>query len=155
MWGVTPAFERIKVTEKGVISRQIADWEGMLRVAQLQLNAKDDEDTESKEEVEKQLWSVLDPGSLLKRDNNRKTFLVWLGNDIGQIKHTHGEPLEKCHKIMMPWATWPDFGYKHHMCLVNWPRNARAPDGLKSGGKPYNYKDASNGLLQADFNASN
>ncbi|KAG6901506.1 hypothetical protein DXG01_001090, partial [Tephrocybe rancida] len=51
-------------------------------VAQLQLNAKDDKDTESKEEVEKQLWSVLDPGSLLKRDDNRKTFLAWLGNDI-------------------------------------------------------------------------
>ncbi|KAG6904241.1 hypothetical protein DXG01_011519 [Tephrocybe rancida] len=155
MWGATPAFERMKVTEKGVISRQIADWEGMLRVAQLQLNAKDDKDTESKEEVEKQLWSVLDPGSLLKRDDNRKTFLAWLGNDIGRIKHTRGEPLEKCRKITMPWATWPDFAYEHRMCLVNWPRNARAPDGLKSGGKPYNYKDASNGLLQADINASN
>ncbi|KAG6904085.1 hypothetical protein DXG01_012723, partial [Tephrocybe rancida] len=102
MWGATPAFERMKVTEKGVISRQIADWEGMLRVAQLQLNAKDDKDTESKEEVEKQLWSVLDPGSLLKRDDNRKTFLAWLGNDIGRIKHTRGEPLEKCRKITMP-----------------------------------------------------
>ncbi|KAG6912651.1 hypothetical protein DXG01_013103, partial [Tephrocybe rancida] len=83
-------------------------------VAQLQLNAKDDKDTESKEEVEKQLWSVLDPGSLLKRDDNRKTFLAWLGNDIGRIKHTRGEPLEKCRKITMPWATWPDFAYEHY-----------------------------------------
>ncbi|KAG6903866.1 hypothetical protein DXG01_014283, partial [Tephrocybe rancida] len=162
----------MKVTEKGVISHQIADWEGMLRslfpllftadlgltlhrVAQLQLNAKDDEDTESKEEVEKQLWSILDPGSLLKHDNNHKTFLAWLGNDIGRIKHTRGEPLKKCRKITMPWATWPDFAYEHCMCLVNWPHNVHAPDGLKSGRNPYNCKDASNGLLQADINASN
>ncbi|KAG6913941.1 hypothetical protein DXG01_003387 [Tephrocybe rancida] len=155
MWGATPTFERMKVTEKGVISCQITDWEGMLRVAQLQLNAKDDEDTKSKNAVEKQLWSVLDPGSLVKCDNNRKTFLAWLGNDIGQIRHACGEPLEKCHKIMMPWATWPDYAYKDHLCLVNWPRNARAPDGLKKGRKPYDYKDASNGLLQSDINPSN
>ncbi|KAG6913187.1 hypothetical protein DXG01_008905, partial [Tephrocybe rancida] len=58
------------------------------RVAQLQLNTKDDKDTESKEEVEKQLWSVLDPGSLLKPDNNNKTFLAWLGNDIEHYVNT-------------------------------------------------------------------
>ncbi|KAG6906111.1 hypothetical protein DXG01_015875 [Tephrocybe rancida] len=155
MWGATPAFEQMKVTEKGVISRQIADWEGMLRVAQLQLNAKDNEDTESRDKVEKQLWSVLDPGNLLGRDANCKTFLAWLGNDIGRIKHGCGEPLEKCRKIMMPWASWPDYACKHHMCLVNWPCKARAPDGLKKGGKPYDYKEASNGLLQANINASN
>ncbi|KAG6903564.1 hypothetical protein DXG01_016852, partial [Tephrocybe rancida] len=83
MWGATPDFKRMKVTEKGVISCQITDWEGMLRVAQLQLNAKEDKDTKSREEVEKQLWSVLDPGNLIKRDPDRKTFLAWLGNDIG------------------------------------------------------------------------
>ncbi|KAG6905901.1 hypothetical protein DXG01_017035 [Tephrocybe rancida] len=139
MWGATPAFEQMKVTEKGVISCQIADWEGMLRVAQLQLNAKDDEDTESRDEVERQLWSVLDPGSLVKRNDNRKTFLAWLGNDIEHYAN----------------ALDPDYAYKHHLCLVNWPRNAHAPDGLKKGGKPYDYKDASNGLLQSDINASN
>ncbi|KAG6913262.1 hypothetical protein DXG01_008332, partial [Tephrocybe rancida] len=155
MWGATPAFKRMKVTEKGVISCQITDWEGMLRVAQLQLNAKEDKDTESREEVEKQLWSVLDPGNLIKRDPDRKTFLAWLGNDIGQIRHAHGEPLKKCRKITMPWASWPDYAYEHHMCLVNWPGNARAPDGLKNSGKLYNYKEAGNGLLQADMNASN
>ncbi|KAG6905998.1 hypothetical protein DXG01_016382 [Tephrocybe rancida] len=49
------------------------------------LNMKDDEGTESREEVEKQLWSVLDPGSLLKHNDNCKTFLAWLGNDIGVL----------------------------------------------------------------------
>ncbi|KAG6903689.1 hypothetical protein DXG01_015674 [Tephrocybe rancida] len=167
MWGATPDFKRMKVTEKGVISCQITDWEGMLRslflplltvhlgltshrVAQLQLNAKEDKDTKSREEVEKQLWSVLDPGNLIKRDPDRKTFLAWLGNDIGQIRHAHREPLKKCRKITMPWASWPDYAYEHHMCLVNWPGNACAPDGLKNGRKPYNYKEAGNGLLQAD-----
>ncbi|KAG6904773.1 hypothetical protein DXG01_007285 [Tephrocybe rancida] len=155
MWGATPAFERMKITEKDVISCQITDWEGMLRVAQLQLNAKDNEDTESRDKVEKQLWSVLDPGSLLKCDSNCKTFLAWLGNDIGRIKHRHGEPLKKCCKITMPWASWPHYAYENCMCLVNWPRKARAPDGLKKGRKPYDYKEASNGLLQANINASN
>ncbi|KAG6905238.1 hypothetical protein DXG01_004053 [Tephrocybe rancida] len=137
----------MKVMEKGVISRQIADWEGMLRVAQLQLNTKDDEDTESRDTAEKQLWSVLDPGSLVKHNNNCKTFLAWLGNDI--------EHYANALDIMMPWTTWPDYAYKHHLCLVNWPHNARAPNGLKKGRKLYDYKDASNGLLQSDINASN
>ncbi|KAG6916301.1 hypothetical protein DXG01_007498, partial [Tephrocybe rancida] len=124
-------------------------------VAQLQLNTKDNEDTKSRDKVEKQLWSVLDPGSLVKRNNNCKTFLAWLGNDISQIRHTHREPLEKCHKITMTWATWPDFAYEHHLCLVNWPCNACASNGLKKGRKLYDYKDASNGLLQSNINASN
>ncbi|KAG6905997.1 hypothetical protein DXG01_016381 [Tephrocybe rancida] len=55
----------------------------------------------------------------------------------------------------MPWASWPNYAYEHCMCLVNWPCNAHAPDGLKKGGKLYDYKDASNGLLQANINASN
>ncbi|KAG6904333.1 hypothetical protein DXG01_010874, partial [Tephrocybe rancida] len=30
MWGATPAFQRMKTDEKGVISRQIAEWETLL-----------------------------------------------------------------------------------------------------------------------------
>ncbi|KAG6904825.1 hypothetical protein DXG01_006947, partial [Tephrocybe rancida] len=51
MWGATPAFEQMKIDEKGVISQQIAEWESLLRRADMALNG----DTEKHE---KELWTV-------------------------------------------------------------------------------------------------
>ncbi|KAG6913402.1 hypothetical protein DXG01_007072 [Tephrocybe rancida] len=51
MWGATPAFQQMKTDEKGVISRQIAEWETLLRRADMALNG-------NAEEHEKELWTV-------------------------------------------------------------------------------------------------
>ncbi|KAG6904073.1 hypothetical protein DXG01_012805, partial [Tephrocybe rancida] len=75
MWGATPAFERMKIDEKGVISRQIAEWESLLRRADMALNG-------DAEEHEKELWTVQLMSD--KRDHARQAFLAWLGRDIGE-----------------------------------------------------------------------
>ncbi|KAG6912684.1 hypothetical protein DXG01_012855 [Tephrocybe rancida] len=142
MWGATPAFERMKIDEKGVISRQIAEWESLLRRADMALNG-------DAEEHEKELWTVQLMSD--KRDHARQAFLAWLGRDIGRIRHTRdGEPLEKCLKMTMPWSSWPNYAFEHKLCLIGWPMDARPPDGAY-----YNFKDASNDLKQVQINLSN
>ncbi|KAG6912980.1 hypothetical protein DXG01_010659, partial [Tephrocybe rancida] len=73
MWGATPAFQQMKTDEKGVISRQIAEWETLLRRADMALNG-------DAEEHEKELWTVPITGN--GRDHARRAFLAWLGRDI-------------------------------------------------------------------------
>ncbi|KAG6905481.1 hypothetical protein DXG01_002455 [Tephrocybe rancida] len=151
MWGTTPAFEQMKIDEKGVISRQIAEWETLLRRADMTLNS-------NAEEHEKELWTV----QIMSKKHNhaRQAFFAWLGCDIedgthtpaiGQIRHTHdGEPLERCLKMTMPWSSWPNYDFEHKLCLIEWPMDACLPDGAY-----YDFKDAANGLHQVHINLSN
>ncbi|KAG6903954.1 hypothetical protein DXG01_013693, partial [Tephrocybe rancida] len=141
MWGATPAFEQMKIDEKDVISRQIANWEALIRRAEMKLNG------DSNEEAEKDLWIVNIAPSKPERDHSRKVFVAWLKS---RILYSRGEPLKKCLKMTMPWSHWPNFAFKHKLCLIEWPSTARPPDG-----KRYEYKDASNGLGQLQINASN
>ncbi|KAG6904725.1 hypothetical protein DXG01_007620 [Tephrocybe rancida] len=83
MWGATPAFERMKIDEKGVISRQIMKWETLLRRADMALNS------EAKEQ-EKELWTVQIMGD--KRDHAHQAFLAWLGRDIEDMECEIDDP---------------------------------------------------------------
>ncbi|KAG6904980.1 hypothetical protein DXG01_005846 [Tephrocybe rancida] len=60
------------------------------------------------------------------------------------------EPLEKCLKMTMPWSSWPNYAFEHKLCLIEWPMDARPPDGAY-----YDFKDAANGLEQVQINLSN
>ncbi|KAG6912987.1 hypothetical protein DXG01_010551, partial [Tephrocybe rancida] len=101
------------------------------------------------EEHEKELWTVPITGN--GRDHARRAFLAWLGRDIGRIRHTRDqEPLEKCLKMTMPWSSWPNYAFEHKLCLIEWPMDARPPDGAY-----YDFKDAANGIEQVQINLSN
>ncbi|KAG6912475.1 hypothetical protein DXG01_014306 [Tephrocybe rancida] len=50
----------------------------------------------------------------------------------------------------MPWSSWPNYAFEHKLCLIEWPMDARPPDGAY-----YNFKDAANGLEQVQINLSN
>ncbi|KAG6903806.1 hypothetical protein DXG01_014756 [Tephrocybe rancida] len=80
MWGATPAFEQMKIDEKDVISRQIANWEALIRRAEMKLNG------DSNEEAEKDLWIVNIAPSKPERDHSRKVFVAWLKSDIGKYQ---------------------------------------------------------------------
>ncbi|KAG6913625.1 hypothetical protein DXG01_005514 [Tephrocybe rancida] len=80
MWGATPAFERMMIDKKGVISQQIAEWETLLRRADMTLNS-------NAKEHEKELWTVPITGN--GRDHARRAFLAWLGRDIGKSDPSH------------------------------------------------------------------
>ncbi|KAG6903956.1 hypothetical protein DXG01_013688 [Tephrocybe rancida] len=109
-------------------------------------------------EHEKELWTVPITGN--GRDHAQWAFLAWLGCDIehgthtpatGRIRHMRDEePLEKCLKMTMPWSSWPNYAFEHKLCLIEWPMDARPPDGAY-----YNFKDAANGLEQVQINLSN
>ncbi|KAG6904123.1 hypothetical protein DXG01_012432 [Tephrocybe rancida] len=69
----------------------------------------------------------------------------------GRIRHTRDqEPLEKCLKMTMPWSSWPNYAFEHKLCLIEWPMDARPPDGAY-----YDFKDAANGIEQVQINLSN
>ncbi|KAG6905024.1 hypothetical protein DXG01_005573 [Tephrocybe rancida] len=50
----------------------------------------------------------------------------------------------------MPWSSWPNYAFEHKLCLIEWPMDARPPDGAY-----YDFKDAANGLEQVQINLSN
>ncbi|KAG6913500.1 hypothetical protein DXG01_006391 [Tephrocybe rancida] len=50
----------------------------------------------------------------------------------------------------MPWSSWPNYAFEHKPCLIEWPMDARPPDGAY-----YDFKDAANGLGQVQINLSN
>ncbi|KAG6903821.1 hypothetical protein DXG01_014658 [Tephrocybe rancida] len=50
----------------------------------------------------------------------------------------------------MPWSSWPNYAFEHKLCLIEWPMDARPPDGAY-----YNFKDAANGIEQVQINLSN
>ncbi|KAG6914626.1 hypothetical protein DXG01_016248 [Tephrocybe rancida] len=106
MWGVTCAYELMKQKQKKIISDEMAEWESLLRVSDLELRGSSTVDDPSAMFVAK-----------LKKHNNicddaRSLFLEWLQLDIA---------------MKMSWMDWPKFAYIHKLCLINWPVNAIPP----------------------------
>ncbi|KAG6904463.1 hypothetical protein DXG01_009709, partial [Tephrocybe rancida] len=139
MWGVTHTYELMKQKQKKIISDEMAEWESLLRVSDLELRGSSTVDDPSAMFVAK-----------LKKHNNicddaRSLFLEWLQLDIGRALFSRGWDLDVCLAMKMSWTDWPKFAYIHKLCLINWPVDAIPPGQID---EKYDIKKKSNGVSQ-------
>ncbi|KAG6904240.1 hypothetical protein DXG01_011530 [Tephrocybe rancida] len=146
MWGVTRAYELMKKKQKKIISEEMAEWESLLRVSDIELRGG---------------RAVDDPYSMfvakLKKHNNirddeRSLFIEWLRLDIGRALFKRGWDLDVCLAMKMSWTDWPKFAYIHKLCLINWLVKAVAPGQTD---EKYDIKKKSNGVPQQCLTNSN
>ncbi|KAG6904208.1 hypothetical protein DXG01_011739 [Tephrocybe rancida] len=146
MWGVTCAYELMKKKQKKIISEEMAEWESLLRVSDIELRGT----------------SAIDDPSLmfvakLKKhtnihDDERSLFIEWLRLDIGRALFKRGWEIDVCLAMKMSWTDWPNFAYTHKLCLINWPVGA-VPPGQTD--EKYDIKKKSNGVSQQCLKNSN
>ncbi|KAG6906307.1 hypothetical protein DXG01_014661 [Tephrocybe rancida] len=139
MWGVTRAYELMKKKQKKIILEEMAEWESLLRVSDIELRGT----------------SAIDDPSLMFvaklkkhtniRDDEQSLFIEWLRLDIGRALFKHGWEIDVCLAMKMSWTDWPNFAYTHKLCLINWPIGA-VPPGQTD--EKYNIKKKSNRVSQ-------
>ncbi|KAG6914384.1 hypothetical protein DXG01_000662 [Tephrocybe rancida] len=137
MWGVTRMYELMKQMQKKIISEEMAEWESLLRVSDIELHGSRAVDD---------LYAMF--VAKLKKHNNIcddvwSLFLEWLWLDIGRTLFKCGWDLDVCLAMKMSWTDWPKFAYFHKLCLIKWPVDAIPPGQIN---KKYNIKKKSNGV---------
>ncbi|KAG6913942.1 hypothetical protein DXG01_003388 [Tephrocybe rancida] len=147
MWGVTRAYELMKKKQKKIISEEMAEWESLLRVSDIELRGSK---------------VVDDPYPMfvarLKKHNNirndeQSLFIEWLRLDISHALFKCRWDLDVCLAMKMSWTDWPKFAYIHKLCLINWPVKAITPGQMD---EKYDIKKKkSNGVPQQCLKNSN
>ncbi|KAG6905099.1 hypothetical protein DXG01_004862 [Tephrocybe rancida] len=132
--------------QKKIISEEMAEWESLLRVSDIELRGT----------------SAIDDPSLMFvaklkkhtniRDDERSLFIEWLWLDIGRALFKRGWEIDVCLAMKMSWTDWPNFAYTHKLCLINWPVGA-VPPGQTD--EKYNIRKKSNGVSQQCLKNSN
>ncbi|RDB27719.1 hypothetical protein Hypma_003284 [Hypsizygus marmoreus] len=119
-WGGSPAFAALRQSHKASISTQLNDYEAMFRVEEMKAKGLD-----VAHEIFTQTSRKEDE---LGRDYERRAFKGGLVSDYGKILMSRGKlSAAEAKNLKMPWAGWADAAFESRVCLINWPRGARAP----------------------------
>ncbi|RDB25589.1 hypothetical protein Hypma_006942 [Hypsizygus marmoreus] len=119
-WGGSPAFAALRQGHKASITTQLNDYEAMFRIEEMKAKGLD---------VAEEVFPVQKrKEDELNRDYERRVFKDGLVGDYGKILLSQGKLSAMAAKnLKMPWAGWADAAYEFKVCLINWPRGARAP----------------------------
>ncbi|KAG6808205.1 hypothetical protein H0H92_005055 [Tricholoma furcatifolium] len=143
MWGATDVYDMMQKTSDDVITRQVMNWESLMRSAYLKLKGKPEEDTPIA------LFPTLKQrDSEADRDFGRRVFRESLRSDMLQILNARGTKFNP-DSVKMPWLNWANEAFKKKYCLVHYPVSAFKP------GPGFDLYKPSQGIEYKDIEQSN